>query len=153
MLAKTEPRTVSEVTAGVYKSAALVRAEAQLTAARAKRTAAQLAVRALVGATHPNSSEINAAVKAEAVAEAEVAAVRTVLRPLRIEYADAVKAALAPLRRAAAERIMDLIADLRPELAVLDQSMSAIEYAGGQTVRVPPNGVDVIDAIARRIAS
>jgi hypothetical protein len=152
-LAITEPLNAKQIATSVPKSRALIDAEAKFAEARARQDEYTGKIRALIAANNrqANNAEITEMSANEGTFIAEVGAAMTRLAPLRTAHAEAIAKALAPYRRDAAQRVVELLADLRPELDVIESTMIEIERAGGRTVRMPPIWLDEITAIARRI--
>jgi hypothetical protein len=155
MLARTETRTPRQIADGIAKSSALQRAEAHRIELTTKREAIRSAMdRPRSGHSHANiNSQMNALVAQERAIDDELAEAKKAIVTLRETHGLAVSKALAPLRRAAAERIIELLDELRPVCATLQECQALVERAGHQTVRFPSPPLDEIAAIARRLVN
>lgn len=155
MLARTKSLTPKEIAAAVKPSGALERARAAVAEANERYGAIRARVTGLCAddaKRNANSALINSLVADEAKIHGELQDARIKVAPLRATHGAAVAQALAPLRQETAAKIVELIVELKPLMAIIDESMVEIERAGGQTVRMPLGALADVDHTARRIA-
>lgn len=150
------PPSIASIAAGVARTAKHERAEQALADLRAKRAnhrheATALAASAQSGTSTAIRRRAEAMEREAAQIEADIAAARQTLAPLRAAHKAAVADTLAGMSREASQAVLTALADLRAAVAVLDDIDAAmIAAGGGERCYLTMDRLAVVERVARR---